>query len=251
MDALILAAGYSKRLEPLTLTCAKPLLSVGGRPMVEYVLDKVRQVPDVRRITLICNDRFYPDFVAWGRRHPDVCIVNDGTQDHEHRLGAIGDIEFAIRAQNLTDDLAIVAGDNLFDASLAGFVAQARAHVPCVSIGIVDLKDPDLIRKRYGVVQMDPTDRLTVFVEKPETPATTLVSTGIYFFPAEQLGTVLGYLERKGNPDNIGYLIRALVDSPGVYGCLLPGRWYDIGDLQSYELANREYERQKGAEAER
>lgn len=248
MDALILAAGFSERLKPLTLARAKSLLPVGGRPMIDYVLEKIRAVPGVRRIFVVSNGRFCEDFLAWGRDHPGATIVNDGAMDNDQRLGAIRDIEFVIRTQWITEDLLIVAGDNLFEASLAAFVAEARAHDPCVSVGIVDLKDLELIRKRYGVVQRRADGRVTLFVEKPEHPPTTLISTGLYFFPAESLGTILLYLEQGGNPDNVGFLIRALVEDPGVHGALLAGRWLDIGDLKSYELADRTF--RCGAEGE-
>lgn len=242
MDALVLAAGYSKRLEPLTLTCAKPLLPVGGRPMVEHLVEKLRAVPDLRRLFLVSNGKFYADFAAWGRRHA-VLVVNDGTMDNEHRLGAIRDIELVIRTQSLSNDLLVVAGDNLFDAPLAPLVEAARAHAPRVTIGVVDLQDRALIRKRYGVVQLDADGHVTEFFEKPEQPVTTLVSTGIYYFPAEQLPVIPDYIARGGRTDNIGDLIHALIHAPGVHGCMLPGRWFDIGDLASYEQANRTFRR--------
>lgn len=245
MDVLILAAGFSTRLHPLTLTCAKPLLPVAGRPMVDYLVDKAQAVPDLGRILVVCNEKFHADFVAWGRRHPSVTIVSDGTRDDASRLGAIRDIEFAVRTQGVREDLLAVAGDNLFDASLAEFVRQARACAPRVAIGIVDLQDRALIRKRYGVVELDAAGRVTAFAEKPEDPATTLVSTGIYYFPASQLPVIGRHLEGGGKTDNIGDLIHALVQSPGIQGIRLPGRWFDIGDLASYELADRTFSEQR------
>ncbi|MBI4227638.1 MAG: nucleotidyltransferase family protein [Candidatus Omnitrophica bacterium] len=242
MDALVLAAGYSKRLEPLTLTCAKPLLPVGGRPMVEYLLEKLRAIPDLRRLLLVSNAKFYGDFVAWGRPH-GVVIVNDGTRTNEERLGAVRDIELVIQTQQVTDDLLVVAGDNLFDAPLTGLVEEARAHAPRVTIGVVDLQDRELIRRRYGVVQLDAPGHVTEFFEKPDDPATTLVSTGLYYFPGEQLKTINAYIARGGKTDNIGDLIHALVHAPGVHAARLPGRWFDIGDLASYEQANRTFRR--------
>jgi len=243
VDALILAAGFSKRLEPLTLTCAKPLLPVGGRPMVDYCLEKVRAIPGLGRIVVVSNAKFYDDFVAWSRRHPGVTVINDGTMDNAQRLGAIRDIEFGIRTAQLRDHLLVVAGDNLFEASLDAFVAEAHPRAPRVGIGIVDLQDRELIRRRYGVVRLDAEGRVIEFVEKPEEPPTTLVSTGIYYFPAAQLPAISAHIQGGGATDNIGDLIRALVAQPGVHGVRLPGRWLDIGDLQSYELANQTFSR--------
>lgn len=241
MDALILAAGFSRRLEPLTLTCAKPLLSVRGQPMINHILNKVEAIPHVGRTYVVSNGKFYPDFLEWQRYHPLVDIINDETMDNEHRLGAIRDIDFAIRERKLKSDLLVVAGDNLFDASLADFTVQGAAHAPKVTIGVVDLKDKELIRKKYGVVQMSSQGQVTDFFEKPEDPVTTLVSTGIYYFPAQQLRAIQTYLQSGGKTDNIGDLIHALVVNPGVHGSLLPGRWLDIGDLASYRLADETF----------
>ena len=245
MDALSLAAGYSRRLVPLTLTCAKPLLPVGGRPMVDSVLEKVRAIPGVDRTFLVCNGKFYADFASWSRRHGGVTVVNDGTMDHAHRLGAVRDIEFVIRTQGVQDDLLVVAGDNLFDASLGDFVRAARVHAPRVTVGVVDLRDRELIRGRYGVVQIDSEGHVTAFFEKPDAPVTTLVSTGIYHVPAAQLGVIARYIEQGGKTDNIGDLIHALVRDPGVSSVLLPGRWFDIGDLASYELADKTFRQER------
>ena len=241
MDALVLAAGYSKRLEPLTLTYAKPLLPVGGRPMVDYLLEKLRAIPGLGTTYVVSNGKFAHDFAAWAARHPGVRVVNDGTMDNEHRLGAIRDIALVIETQRLSDDLLVVAGDNLFDAPLVEFTREARAQRPRVTIGIVDLQDRELIRKRYGIVQLDAAGQVTAFFEKPDDPATTLVSTGIYHVPAAQLGVIAAYIAQGGKTDNIGDLIHALVLAPGVHGCRLPGRWFDIGDLASYEQANRTF----------
>lgn len=241
MDALILAAGFSTRLEPLTLTRAKPLLPVGGRPMVDYVLERIQGVPGIARICVVSNGKFHGDFVAWARPHPNILVVNDGAPDNAHRLGAIRDLELVIRAQGLRADLLVVAGDNLFDAPLAPFVAEARAHAPQVAIGIVDLKDRERIRRRYGVVRLGPGGRVTEFLEKPEEPPTTLASTGIYYLPAAQLPAIARHLAAGGKADNLGDWIHALVRDPGVHACRLPGRWFDIGDLASYELADRTF----------
>lgn len=241
MDALILAAGYSKRLEPLTLTCAKPLLPVAGRPMVDYLVDKLRAVPALRTIHLVSNAKFFNDFAAWGRKH-GVTVTNDGTRSNDERLGPIRDLDLVIRERSLRDDLLVLAGDNLFDAALTDFVGEAAGRAPRVGIGVVDLQDRDLIRKRYGVVERADDGRVTAFYEKPEDPPTTLVSTGVYYFPKAQVGRVGTYLATGGNPENTGNLITWLVADPGVHAAQLPGRWFDIGDLASYEQANRTFQ---------
>src|SRR6266699_5614846 len=116
MNVLILAAGYATRLYPLTLDKAKPLLKVGGRPIIEWVVDNLADVPDLQTIYVVTNDKFANDFQAWSERYQDqhpefkFKIINDGSKNDEDKLGAIGDINFVITRENLMrNNLLIVA----------------------------------------------------------------------------------------------------------------------------------------------
>ena len=75
LKALILAAGYATRLRPLTDDVPKHLLPVGGRPMLDWVLDSVREVEDVDAIHLVTNHRFAPAFEAGRSRRPSRCMT--------------------------------------------------------------------------------------------------------------------------------------------------------------------------------
>ena len=90
MKALILAAGYATRLRPLTDSIPKQLLPVGGRPMVDWILDRIVET-SADEIHLVTNARFAEDFERWAA-DKDVRIHNDGTTSNEDRLGAIGDM---------------------------------------------------------------------------------------------------------------------------------------------------------------
>ena len=172
MKALILAAGYATRLRPLTDTIAKPLLPVGGRPMVDWILDRIAETSAVE-VHLVTNARFAPDFERWAE-DKDVRVHNDGTTSNEDRLGAIGDIDFV----GLDDDLLAIASDNLFDYSLADYEAYWRAKGgSCIAVHDVGERE---LAKKYGVVDVDEDDRLTGLVEKPPDPPTTLCATATY-----------------------------------------------------------------------
>src|SRR2546428_3369822 len=143
MNVLILAAGYATRLYPLTLDKAKPLLVVGGKPIIKWVVDNLTGVPDLETIYVVTNDKFAPDFQAWSERyrsrHPEFKfkIINDGSTSDEDKLGAIGDINFVVSRENLSQSsLLIVAGDNLFTESLANFVERARETDATVTVVI-------------------------------------------------------------------------------------------------------------------
>src|SRR4026207_2023233 len=132
MNALILAAGYATRLYPLPLNKPKPLLVVGGKPIIEWVVDNLQDVPDLETIYVVTNDKFAGDFQAWSERyqnrHPQFRfkIVNDGSKSDDDKLGAIGDINFVVTHENLSQTgLLIAAGDNLFTTPLGDFVKDA------------------------------------------------------------------------------------------------------------------------------
>src|ERR671910_3518314 len=122
MHAVVLAAGYATRLRPLTDRLAKPLLPLAGRPMLDYLADKIDDVGEAEALHVVTNSRFAPDFEAWARARSgrlSVRVHDDGTSSNTDRLGAIGDLRFVIeRAELGGDDLLVVAGDNLFDFSL-------------------------------------------------------------------------------------------------------------------------------------
>src|SRR5438045_8895488 len=114
MNALILAAGYATRLYPLTLNSAKPLLVVGGKPIIEWVVDNLAGVPDLETIYIVTNDKFAADFAECSSRyqaaHPEFRfkIVNDGSTSDEDKLGAIRDNNFVFTRENLNEGSILV-----------------------------------------------------------------------------------------------------------------------------------------------
>ena len=152
MRAIILAAGYATRLRPLTDTIPKQLLPVGGRPMLDWVCDRVAEVTD--NVELVTNARFADDFREWAKGRGGVTVHDDGTVSNEDRLGAIGDIAFVLERIGTDDDLLVVAGDNLFDFALGDFVAFARGKGVASAVAVYDCCDLELATQ-YGVVESD------------------------------------------------------------------------------------------------
>jgi glucose-1-phosphate thymidylyltransferase len=232
VKALILAAGYATRLRPLTDSIAKPLLPVGGRPMVDWIVDRIAET-SADEIHLVTNARFADDFERWAE-DKDVHVHNDGTTSNEDRLGAIGDIDFV----GIDDDLLAIASDNLFDYSLADYEAYWRSKGGSC-IAVYDVGDLELAKK-YGVVDVDEDDRLTNFVEKPEQPPTTLCATATYLYRREDVALVKTYLAEGNPPDQPGHYVGWLHERAPMYAYRFPGEWYDIGDqAQLLEADNR------------
>jgi glucose-1-phosphate thymidylyltransferase len=233
MKALILAAGYATRLRPLTDALPKQLLQVGGRPMVDWILDKLCEVPEIDEVHLVTNARFAPDFERWAERLETRLVPrvhDDGTRSNDDRLGAIGDIAFMLgRSRIEGDDLLVIAGDNLFDFALSDFVGFWRGKGRASAVAIHDVRLPQLAAK-YGVVEVDEDWRLRSFLEKPERPLSTLVATATYLFHREHVPLVRTYLAEGSSPDQPGRFVAWLQEREPVYAYLFGGEWFDIGD---------------------
>jgi glucose-1-phosphate thymidylyltransferase len=238
MKALILAAGYATRLRPLTDSIPKQLLPVGGRPMVDWILDRIEET-SADEVHLVTNARFAADFERWAE-HKDVMVHNDGTTSNEDRLGAIGDIRFV----GLDDELLVIAGDNLFDYSLADYEAYWREREGSC-IAVLDVGDRELARK-YGIVDVDENDRVIGFVEKPADPPTTLCATATYLYTREHARLIATYLAEGNPPDQPGNYIAWLHRLAPVYAYRFEGEWYDIGDGDQLLEADNRMRRRHG-----
>jgi glucose-1-phosphate thymidylyltransferase len=243
MQVLILCAGYATRLYPLTLNQPKPLLPVGGKPMLEHIIDHLAPVKGLAEIFVVTNEKFVSHFTEWSEKYSrektklDFKIINDGSTSDADKLGAIGDINLVITRENVTGDLVVVAGDNLFDSSLAPFVEFARAKKTAV-LAVYDVGDLEAIKK-YNSITLDEKGRITFFEEKPKNPSSTLTGIALYYFPAEVVAMIKTYITEGNNPDQPGRLIQWLYPRVPVHTWTVPGRWFDIGSKETLEEADR------------
>jgi len=238
LKALILAAGYATRLSSLTDSIPKMLLPLAERPMLDYLLDRIREVGEIDEIHLVTNSRFAPIFEAWAatlqqtvaKSVRGVAVHDDGTTSNEDRLGAIGDLAFAIDRGGLAgDDLFVVAGDNLIGYSLADFVDFWREKGGS-ALALHEVPDRALLRN-YGVVELDDSDRVVGFEEKPAEPRSNLAATAAYLYRSEDLELLPRYLKEGNPPDAPGNFAAWLHTRAPVHGYRVPGEWHDIGDL--------------------
>lgn len=246
MKALILAAGYGRRLYPLTKEYPKPLLLIAGRPIIEYIAEKLAKVKELNEIVVVTNDKFYPNFLDWAKDFlrqsggsQRIKVINDGTKTEQERLGAIGDIHFVLEKERIAEDIIIFGGDNLFEESLDDFMSFSLKHKPQVSIGVYDIGKKSLAQK-YGVVEIDASAKLAGFAEKPPEPRSSLIATCLYYIPAGKLRCFKEYIQDAQNEkDASGSFISWLSKREDVYGFVFKEHWYDIGDPQVYQEADR------------
>ena len=238
MKAVVLAAGYATRLRPLTETIKKELLPVGGRPIIDWIVDRIEEVDEVDQIHIVTNHRYAADLETWASARGGVTVHDDGTTSNEDRLGAVGDLRFTIEEGRLQgDDLLVIAGDNLFDYSLAEYVEWWRAKGEASAVAVRRVPDRDLI-KQYAVLTVDADDRITSLIEKPDDPQGDLAATAAYVFHHAHAARVQEYLEESNSPDQPGRFVEWLVPRVPVYGYPFEGMWMDIGDRDQLLLAD-------------
>jgi glucose-1-phosphate thymidylyltransferase len=239
MKGLLLAGGYATRLRPLTETTAKPLLPVGGRPMVDWIVARIEEAGEIDEIHLVTNAVYAPDFERWADGR-SIAVWNDGTRTNEDRLGALGDIALAVDRGGLTgDDLLVIAADNLFEFSLRDYVAFFRRKADGSAVAVHRLADPSLARL-YGVVELDGEDRVVGFEEKPERPRSDLAATATYLYHRDHVPLLGRYLAEGNLPDPPGRFLVWLREREPLYGYRFDEAWIDIGDpVQLLEADNR------------
>ncbi|MGI8420668.1 MAG: nucleotidyltransferase family protein [Gaiellaceae bacterium] len=241
MKAVILAAGYATRLYPLTLDRPKPLLEVGGRPMVEHVLDAIAPIEGIDRVVVVTNAKFAPQFDEWAEGYGgrEVTVLDDGTADEETKHGAIGDLDLAIRELGIDDDLLVIAGDNLFSESLGDFGRECRARNAPV-LALYDVGDLAEMHK-YNAIETDDEGRIVFFEEKPADPSTTLTGIALYFYPRAVVPEIRRYLDEGNNPDQPGRLVQWLYPQLPFYTWRVPGIWFDIGSRETLAEADEAF----------
>jgi glucose-1-phosphate thymidylyltransferase len=244
MKGLILAAGYATRLRPLTDTLAKELLPVGGRPIIDAIVESIGEVAAVDEIHVVTNARKAPAFERWAEGRA-VQVHDDGTTSNDDRLGAVGDMRFVIERAAIDDDLLVIAGDNLFDFSLAELAEFWRGKDDASALAVRDVGSRELAR-RYGIVELAPDDRVVQFIEKPDDPPSTLAATATYLFQRSHVPLVSVYLDAGNAHDQPGRFVAWLQERERVFGWQFDGGWYDIGDYEQLLEADNRLRAQRG-----
>lgn len=238
MTCIILAAGYATRMYPLTLNFPKPLLEVGGKKIIDWLLDDI-QSAGVERTIVITNHKFFNQFKEWADTKTNVTVLDDGSTDNDNRLGAVKDIEFAIDKENIDDDLIILAGDNVLDFSFKGFIDYAKEkNTTCIMRH--EQKDIAKLRKT-GVITIDNDDKVTSMEEKPKMPKSNWAVPPFYYYTKEDAKIIKEGINDGCGTDAPGSFISWLVKKRPVHAYLMKGNRYDVGSIEGYEKIKTEY----------
>ena len=236
MKAIILAAGYATRMYPLTLTQPKALLPLGGRAIIDYIVDQLNTLPDINEIIVVSNHKFIEHFKRW---HPTaksdipITILDDGSTEEDDRLGAIGDIRFTLQVKKIKEDVVVIAGDNFITYPLReqyDLFKSKNSDVVCAKV----LHDRELLQ-RFAVATLDENNKVIALVEKPQEPPTNIGVYATYFFQQSTFELLQKYIQEGKIQDAPGYFIQWLHRQKDVYAYIMNGDCYDIGTIHAYK----------------
>ena len=240
MKCLILAAGYATRLYPLTENYPKPLLKVGDKTILDWLVDDIDTAGKVDEYVVISNHKFAHHFDEWAKNKAQkITVVDDGTSSNETRLGAVRDIQFAIDALGLDDDMLVIAGDNVLDFSLTRFIDYAEKKNTSCIMRYFEATEKKL--QKCGVVSIDENDLITDMEEKPEHPKSNWCCPPFYYYTKKDAKLVKTGIESGCGIDAPGSYIAWLCTQTKVHAMEMPGKRYDIGNLESYAKVQEEY----------
>ena len=240
MKCLILAAGYATRLYPLTENFPKPLLKVGDKTILDWLVDDIETSGEVDEYIVISNHKFANHFEKWAaEKSQNITVVDDGTSTNETRLGAVKDIQFAIEKRQIDSDVLVIAGDNVLDFSLTKFIAYAKQKQTSCIMRYFE-KDEKKLQKG-GVVCVDENDKIIAMEEKPCNPKSNWACPPFYYYTKEDTRLVKKGIEAGCGTDAPGSYIAWLCGETDVHAMEMPGSRYDIGNLESYEKVQKDY----------
>ena len=246
MKCVLLAAGYATRLYPLTTNYPKPLLKVGDKTILDWLIDDIHSSGQVDEYAVVTNHRFAPIFSKWkeermndDRTGQNLIIVDDGTDTNENRLGAVRDIEYALEEAGFQEDVLVVAGDNVLDFSLCSFIDYAKKKKTSC---LMRYYEPDENRlKKCGVAEVDENDCIISMVEKPSRPKSNWCTPPFYYLTAEDAHRISEAIRDGCGVDAPGSFISWLCNMSPVHAMEMSGNRYDIGTVESYENVKRTY----------
>lgn len=244
MKAIVLVAGYASRLYPLTLNTPKALLTLNGTTLLDFLMNKVDEVEAIDEVVLVSNEKFYNNFVEWSNNYTGrfkITVLNDGTTTNETRLGAIGDMQFAIDQLGIDDEIMVLVSDNYFTFSLKSFYDfYKEKNDDCILV--TEFDDLEYLGKHFACVNVDENNRVTYMVEKPGgIPNTNIGAYASYIYTKDTVKMIKQYLDEGNNKDAPGRFPAWLYSRKALYAYPFEGECYDIGTLEVYNELNEKF----------
>ena len=241
MKCIILAAGYATRLYPLTENFPKPLLPVGGKPIINWLVEDINTAVD--EFIVVTNHKFASIFNEWVMANVMTIrkrtrVIDDGTETNETRLGAVRDIQMAVDMVG-PDDYLVMAGDNVLDFSLQPFIEYSRS----VGTSCVMCHEETRLAalQKTAVITADSSGLITSYEEKPKEPKGTLAVPPFYYYRSADITRIPEALDAGVSSDAPGSFAAWLSKVTPMHAWLMTGSRHDIGDMKSYNAVKDSY----------
>ncbi|MBI5047051.1 nucleotidyltransferase family protein [Candidatus Micrarchaeota archaeon] len=218
MKGFIIAGGEGTRLRPYTYTVAKPMLLLGGHPILYYVIENLKRsgVKDLV-ITVGYNYEQITEYFGNGSKF-GIKIEYAIEKERKNTAGSI----LAYKGK-VNDTFAVVMGDHLTNIDLSDMVKQ---HKKSGAIGTIALYRSKLPLE-YGVAKVD-GENIVGFAEKPLIE--NLYNTAIYIFEPE----IFNYIKERDDFAK-DVIPRLLSERKKIHSYVFDDVWFDIGRVSDYE----------------
>ena len=243
MKAMILAAGKGTRVRPITYTIPKPLIPILQKPVMEFLLELLRQHGFDEIMVNVSHlaheiEGYFRDGQRFG---VDIGYSFEGSiVDGELVGAAVGSAGGLRKIQDFNaffdDTFVVLCGDALIDLDLTSAVKQHRANGAIATVITKSVPQEDV--PSYGVVVSDDKGRIKSFQEKPsvEEALSTEINTGIYIFEPE----IFDHIPSNQEYDIGGELFPKLVEKQAPFFAVsMDFEWVDIGKVPDYWHAVR------------
>jgi NDP-sugar pyrophosphorylase family protein len=236
MKALILAAGYGTRLEPLTLAVPKPMVPIVNLPTMQHNIELLRRHGFC---DIVANVHYYPEQIENYFSDGFDFNVNLSYSYEKALLGTAGGVkQMARRCDRIKETFLVLSSDALTDINLNKMVEYHKRKQALVTIALAKVEDV----KDFGVASLESDNRIVGFQEKPkpEEALSNLANTGIYIFEPEVLDLI-----PDGFYDFGKQLFPTLIkERAPIFGYKMVEYWSDVGGIDKYVYSN--YDAMKG-----
>lgn len=237
---LILAAGFGTRLKEIGINLPKGLIPYKTTTILGRVISELNKISSIYETALISNSHFFSLFEKFfSNNFPEfkLTLVNNKIETADKRLGAIGDLIFALDQLNWWDkDLLVLPSDTYFDFSfeeLLAFYKQKKNFVTVLRK--MDKKD---IANRLGCALVK-NNQVIEFVEKPEQPKSEYAAIPFYIYPKKILALLKEYKKEGNNLDAPGSIVGWLIKKKvSVWAFITNTKTLDVGTKTEIDILN-------------
>jgi mannose-1-phosphate guanylyltransferase len=223
-----MAGGKGSRIRPLTLSRPKPLIPVANRPLIEYIVNKIKESGYTEVVVTLSYLKNQIKALLQ-KDYPELSIKYSVEKEP---LGTAGGVKKA--AKHLNDTFFVLSGDVLADVDLNKILDFHNQKKAIATMVLKHVTDP----KEFGIAVLDDGNQIIKFLEKPSSREvfSKIANTGTYVFEPE----IFDYMtSQKGEMDFSKDIFPQLINErAGIYGFVFDGYWNDVGRPETYLKAN-------------